>query len=86
MGSRAYTLSIHEKENINQIEKHLRSGKEISKHELHEFQHYLEHASHELKEILQEEHGDHIHNLQLEKELRRVAQLLGEISSIIDRH
>jgi hypothetical protein len=86
VGSRAYSLKKFEKDNIKKIEKALKSGEELSHKELHEYQHYLEHLSHELKEILQDEHGEHIHNLQLEKDLRKVAQLLGQVSSVLDRH
>jgi len=85
-GSRAYTLKKHEKESIRKIEKRLSSSEELTKHELHEYQHYLEHLIHELKEILQEEKAEHIHNLQLERDLRKIAQLLGKITSILDRH
>ena len=86
MGNRAYSLTHNEKENVDEIERQLKSGNRFSHDELHQFQHYLEHASHELKEILQEEQEDHIHNLQLEKDLRRVAQLLGEVSMLLERH
>src|SRR3989338_6404178 len=78
VGNRAYKLKKHEDENIKYIEERLRSGKELTKKELHEYLHYLDEFSHELKEILQEEKGENITNIQLERDLRRVAQLLGE--------
>jgi len=86
IGNRAYRLKKYEKQNIKKIESKLKNSKELTKKELHEYQHYLEHFSHELKEILQEEQSEHIHNLQLEKDLRKVAQLLGQVSSILERH
>ncbi|MFH2020157.1 MAG: hypothetical protein ABIJ34_02020 [archaeon] len=86
VGSRTYKLKPHEEANIKEIESRLRNSKEMSHHELHEYQHFLEHMTHELKDILQEEAGEHIHNLQLEKDLRKVAQLLGEVSAVLDRH
>ncbi len=86
VGSRAYKLKHYEKANIKEIEAKLTSGEEIGHKELHEYQHFLEHMSHELKEILQEEHGDHIHNMQLEKDLRKVAQLLSQVSALLERH
>ena len=86
IGSRSYSLKEFEKENIKNIEKALRSGRELTHHELHEYQHYLEHMSHHIQHILQEEKAEHISNLQLEKDLRQVARLLGEITSIMDRH
>ena len=86
IGSRAYRLKKYEKQNIKKIESRLKNSKELTKKELQEYQHYLEHLSHELKEILQEEHAEGIHNLQLEKDLRKVAQLLGQVSSILERH
>ncbi len=85
-GHRAYSLKPYEKNNLDNIEKRLRSGKELTHHELHEYMHYLDQFSHELREILQEEKAEEISNLQLERDLRRVAQLMGEISSIIDRN
>lgn len=81
--SRAYKLKPHEKKNIEHIEKKLKSG-EITKKELHEILHYLEHFSHELKEILEEEREEHIVNMELEKNLRKVAQLMGEVSFMLD--
>jgi hypothetical protein len=86
LGNRSYRLKPHEAANIREIETKLRNSKEMSHTELHEYQHFLEHMTHELKEILQEEAAEHIHNLQLEKDLRKVAQLLGEVSSILERH
>ncbi len=86
VGNRAYKLEDHIKENIKNIEKRLRSGKELTKHELHEYLHYLDHLSHELKHVLQEEKAEHISNIQLERDLRKVAQLLGEVSSILERY
>ena len=86
VGNRAYSLKPHEKANLDSIEKRLRSGKELTVHELHEYMHYLDEFSHELREILQEEKAEEISNLQLERDLRRVAQLMGEISSIIERN
>jgi len=84
--NREYKLKPYERANIKEIENKLKSGEELSHDELHEYQHLLEHMTHELKEILQEEHGDHIHNMQLEKDLRKVAQLLSQVSAILDRH
>jgi hypothetical protein len=86
VGPRAYSLKSHEKANLDNIEKRLKSGKELTHHELHEYMHYLDEFSHELREILQEEKSEEISNLQLERDLRRVAQLMGEISSIMERH
>lgn len=86
LGSRAYKLKPHEKESINEVEQALRSGQTVDKDTLHHYQHFLEHLTFELKEILQEEHGDHIHNMQLEKDLRKVAQLMQEISAVLDRN
>ena len=86
MGDRSYKLSPHEKDSLNEIEKVLKSGEHIDHHELHEYQHFLEHFTHHMKHILQEEHQSHIHNMQLEKDLRKAAQLLQEISSIMERH
>lgn len=83
---RAYKLKPYQKINIKEIEVRLKSGEEMTHKELHDYQHFLEHMSHELKEILQEEHGDHIHNMQLEKDLRKVAQLLSEVSALLERH
>jgi hypothetical protein len=86
VGSRAYKLKAYERANIKNIENRLRSGKELTKKELHEYQHYLDHFSHELREILQEEKAEGISNIQLERDLRKVAQLLGKVSSVLDRH
>ena len=86
VGNRAYKLKDHEKANINNIEARLRSGKELTHKELHEYLHYLDEFSHELKEILQEEKAEGISNIQLERDLRKVAQLMGEISTIMERH
>ena len=83
---REYKLKHYEKSNIKEIENKLKSGEELSHHELHEYQHLLEHMSHELKAILQEEHGDHVHNMQLEKDLRKVAQLLGQVTAVLERN
>lgn len=86
VGSRSYKLKPYEEANLSEIERKLHSGEHLDHHELHEYQHYLEHMSHELKEVLQEEHHDHIHNLQLEKDLRRVAMLLQEVTAVMERH
>jgi vacuolar-type H+-ATPase subunit I/STV1 len=85
VGNRAYQLKPHEKANIKNIESSLRSGKELSHKELHEYMHYLDEFSHELKEILQSEKAEEISNIQLERDLRKVAQLMGEISTIMER-
>ena len=86
LGDRGYKLKPYEKKNIEEISKDLNSGQEIEKKELEEYQSYLEKFSYELKEILQEEQAERISNLQLEKDLRRVAQLLGQVSSILERY
>ncbi|MEM3374089.1 MAG: hypothetical protein QXE31_02600 [Candidatus Woesearchaeota archaeon] len=80
---RAYKLKPHEKKNLEYIEKKLKSG-EITKKELHDILHFLEHFSHELKEILEVEREEHIVNMELEKELRKVAQLMGEVSFMLE--
>ena len=85
IGSRAYQLKEHEKANLKNIEERLRSGKSLSLKELHEYQHYLEHMSHELKDILQDEHAENIQNIQLERDLRKVAQLMGEVATLLER-
>ncbi len=86
VGSRAYKLKEYEKANLKNIENRLKGGKELTKKELDEYLHYLDEFSHELKEILQEEKAENISNIQLERDLRRVAQLMGEISSILERY
>lgn len=86
VGDRSYKLEEHEKNNLKNIEKRIRSGSELTQHELHEYQHYLDHISHHIRHILEEEKGDHIDNIQLERDLRWVAQLMGEISNIMERH
>ena len=86
VGSRAYKLKDYERANIKAIESRLKSGKDITKKELEEYLHYLDEFSHELKEILQEEKAEEISNIQLERDLRKVAQLMGEVSAILDRY
>jgi hypothetical protein len=86
IGNRAYKLKDYEKKNIKNIEDRLKSGKELTKKELEQYLHYLDEFSHELKEILQEEKSEEISNIQLERDLRRVAQLMGEVSSILERY
>lgn len=86
LGNRAYKLKPYQKKNIDEIEKQLTSGQELTKEELEGYQSYLEKFSYELKEILQEEQAEKISNLQLEKDLRKVAQLLGQVSSILERY
>ncbi len=83
---RAYALKPYEEANLKEIERKLRAGEHMSHHELHEYHHYLEHMIHHIKHILQEEHGDHIHNMQLENDLRRVTQLFSEVSAVMERH
>lgn len=85
VGNRAYRLKKHEEENIRRIEERLKGGKAVTKKELHEYLHYLDEFSHEIKEILQEEKSENISNIQLERDLRRVAQLLGEVSALLER-
>jgi hypothetical protein len=84
VGSRAYQLKKHEKKNLEAIERKIHSG-DVDSHELHEFLHYLEEFSHEIREILQEEKSEGISNIELERDLRKVAQLIGEISSVLER-
>ncbi len=86
VGNRAYRLNKHQKENIEEIEKRLKSGEALPQKELEEYQEYLEHLSIELKEILHEEQAERISNLKLEKELRKVAQLLSQVTSVLDRY
>ncbi len=86
VGSRAYKLKDYEKKNLKNIEDRLRGGKELTKKELEDYLHYLDEFSHELKEILQEEKEENISNIQLERDLRKVAQLMGEISSVLERY
>ena len=84
-GDRSYQLQPHEKKSLKNIEDRLKSGDDLTAHELHEYQHFLEHFTHEIKEILQEEKAEHIHNIGLERELRRAAQLLGQVTSVLER-
>ena len=86
VGSRAYKLKDYETANIKNIELRLHSTRELTKKELHDYLHYLDHLSHELKEILQDEKSEGISNIQLERDLRKVAQLMGEVSAIMERH
>jgi hypothetical protein len=86
VGDRSYKLQPYEKANIKHIEARLKSGKELTHKELHDFMHYLDHFSHHIKHILQEEQMEHISNIQLERDLRKIAQLMGEISAILERH
>ncbi len=86
VGSRAYKLKQHEKANLKNIEERLKSSKELAKKELEEYLHYLDEFTHELKDILQEEKAENISNIQLERDLRKAAQLMGEISSILERY
>ena len=86
LGNRAYKLKPYQKKNIEEITKRLTSGRELTKDELELYLSHLEKLSYELKEILQEEQAEKISNLQLEKELRKVAQLLGQVSSILERY
>ena len=58
VGSRAYKLKEHEKDNLKNIEERLRGNKELTHHELNEYMHYLDEFSHELKEILEEEKAE----------------------------
>ncbi|NTV23571.1 MAG: hypothetical protein HGA85_04310 [Nanoarchaeota archaeon] len=86
VGHRAYKLKDHEKKNLNSIEERLRSGKELSKKELETYLHFLDEFSHEIKEILQEEKAEEIANIQLERDLRRIAQLMGEVATLLERY
>ncbi|MBT3721252.1 hypothetical protein HN789_07225 [archaeon] len=86
LGNRAFSLKKHQKENIEEIEKRLKSGQELPKKELEDYQTYLEELSYKLKEILHDEQSEKISNLKLEKDLRKVAQLLGQITSVLERH
>ena len=83
---REYRFKPYEESNLKEIERRLRSGEHLSHHELHEYQHYLEHSIHHIKHILQEENADHIHNTNLENDLRRTSQLFSEVSAVIERH
>ncbi|MFH0875218.1 MAG: hypothetical protein V1859_04735 [archaeon] len=79
-GSRAYDLPEYHKKSLKQIESKLKSG-EVDKHELHEFSHFLEHLSHQIREVLGQEKAEGISNLELEKHLRKIAALLNMIAS-----
>ena len=86
LGNRAYKLKPYQKKNIEEISRRLTSGQELNKDELENYQSYLEKLSYELKEILQEEQAEKISNLPLEKDLRKVAQLLGQVTTILERY
>jgi hypothetical protein len=85
IGSRAYKLKAYEKANLKNIEDRLKGGKDLTKKELEEYLHYLDEFSHEIKEILQEEKTEEISNIQLERDLRRIAQLMGEVATILEK-
>ena len=86
VGDRSYKLKKHEKENLDKIEAKLKSGNHLDHHELHEYHHFLEHFVHHIKHIMQEEHGSHIHNQALEKQLKRSANLLAHVTALTERH
>jgi hypothetical protein len=79
-GGHAFKLPEYYRKSMKEIESKLKSG-DISKHEIEEFFHFLEHLSHEIREVLHEEKNEGISNLDLEKELRKVAALLNQLGN-----
>jgi len=77
---RAYALPDYHVKSIKEIEEKLRSG-HISHHESEEYFEFLEHLSHELRDVLQQEKAEGISNLELEKHLRKVAALMNQLAA-----
>src|SRR3989344_764687 len=79
-GDRSYKLKEFERTNLDQIKLRINIA---GKNELHEYLSYLDNFSYELKEILEMEKAEGISNIKLEHDLRKVAQLIGDIYAML---
>jgi len=86
VGDRSYHLEPHEKESLKNIEKRLNSGEHIDHDTLHHYEHFLEHMLEHFKHILQSEHGEHIHNISLEADLKKIMELVNKVKAMMQAH
>lgn len=84
LGDRGYRLRDFERSNIAAIEERLKIGG-LTSAESHDYFDYLDKLSLEIREILQEEKEQGIANVQLEKDLRVIGQLLTVILNAMGR-
>jgi hypothetical protein len=81
-----YMLPAHVKSSLGSIEDRLKSNAELTKKELNDYFHYLDHLSSEVRDILQMEKAEAISNMDLEREFRKIGQLINQVSAILDRY
>jgi hypothetical protein len=84
-GDRSYIIKEHEKSNLESIRSRV-AGKLALKPELFEYLSYLDNFAYKLREILELEKLEGISNIRLEGELRRIAQLIGEVTASLERY
>jgi hypothetical protein len=83
-GDRSYIIKDYEKNNLESIRSRV-SGKIAAKSELFDYLSYLDNFAYKLREILELEKLEGISNIRLESELRRIAQLIGEVTTNLER-
>ena len=85
IGRRGYRITKTDDVSLKNIEKRLTSGKNLTVNELSDYQDYLDGISQNIRSIIQMEKAEGIANMGLEGQLRKIVQMLNQVTSMLDK-